>query len=539
MEENKNTPQQPLDEGLQDDLLQATQPLEVPTGAPEPEEMLEGQMELPMDAPTEDPLKDDSWLDELLGIRQTVEEIGPDEHAVSAAGLTHPDDAELEKILAEHWDEEPQPEQEPVGDQTVRFTPQEPRNQDVMVYDAEEDLEVHPEEEPQKEIPKTRPKMKKGYGFFGIPHLVVTAIWLAIILLIGVTLGQMLWSWCADLMAFGKPDRSVTITITDEEVGDIDAITKKLADAGLIDQPEVFKFFASFTGKAEDISAGTFTLNAALDYNAMIKHMMPQSPSREIVEDLLIPEGYNCAQIFALLEDKGICTVAELEEYAANGELDDYWFLEGVQRGDKYCLEGYLFPDTYDFYTNDDPERVLEKMLDAFDYRFTAKMREDFATMQTRFADMLAKNGYGQDYIASHTLTLHQVITMASIVQKEMATNAESYTISSVFYNRLANAAQHPYLGSDATTYYAIGDYFGEKKELSQEDIAFDSPYNTRNHQGLPPGAICNPGVYAIYAALDPDDSSYYYFIYDRQLGEHRFTKTLAEHEKLAEELGY
>ena len=234
-----------------------------------------------------------------------------------------------------------------------------------------------------------------------------------------------------------------------------------------------------------------------------------------------------------------MCTVKELEEYAANGELKDYWFLEGIERGDKYCLEGFLFPDTYDFYTNDDPKRVLEKMLDDFDYRFTDAMKENFQQMQERYANMLSGNGYDSEYIDSHQLTLPQVVTMASMVQKEMATTKESFTIASVLYNRLTNQKEYPRLDCDATVYYAIGDYFWEKEELTQEDLDFDSPYNTRKNQGLPPGPICNPGIYAIYAALDPDDTDYHYYVYSKEAGEHLFSETLAEHEQKVEALGY
>ena len=82
-------------------------------------------------------------------------------------------------------------------------------------------------------------------------------------------------------------------------------------------------------------------------------------------------------------------------------------------------------------------------------------------------------------------------------------------------------------------------DYFWEKEELTQEDLDFDSPYNTRKNQGLPPGPICNPGIYAIYAALDPDDTDYHYYVYSKEAGEHLFSKTLAEHEQKVEALGY
>lgn len=492
----------------------------------------------------------EDWLDEILGEQEAVGEIEADEHAITSAGLTHPNDAELDAILAENWDEDQVVEE---IQKTMDHTGELP-NTDTMKFDpvpeeaaayqegtgAREPEEVEEAEVPEDDPkPKTRPKRKRGYGLFGLPHLVVTAVWLCIIVLVGVTLGNTLWEWCADIMAFGKEDTTATITISDEDVGNIDAIAQKLTDAGLIDQPGVFKFFAEFTGKKDDISAGTFTLSSSLDYNALIQQMSPQSPSREIVEDLMIPEGYTCAQVFALLEEKGVCTVKELEEYAANGELKEYWFLEGVERGDKYCLEGFLFPDTYDFYTNDDPKRVLEKMLDDFDYRFTDVMKENFQKMQERYANMLSSNGYDSEYIASHQLTLYQVVTMASMVQKEMATTQESFTIASVLYNRLTNQKEYPRLDCDATVYYAIGDYFWEKEVLTQEDLDFDSPYNTRKSQGLPPGPICNPGIYALYGALDPDETTYHYYVYAKEEGRHLFSSTLAEHEQKVEQLGY
>ena len=137
---------------------------------------------------------------------------------------------------------------------------------------------------------------------------------------------------------------TVTITITSDD--DIDDIADKLEKVGLIRYPSLFKLYADLAVDDGEISTGTFTLNTLYDYHALVGQMSARSSARAIVEDVLIPEGYSCRQIFQRLEDRGICTVAELEEYAANGDLGDYWFLEGIERGDKYCLEGYLFPDT-------------------------------------------------------------------------------------------------------------------------------------------------------------------------------------------------
>jgi len=380
-----------------------------------------------------------------------------------------------------------------------------------------------------------RRQKKKDRAIRDIPHIFSAAIWFGLIIVIGISLGRIAWVCAADLLAFGKPDSEVTITITADD--DINSIAQKLGDAELIRYPNLFRFFATITGKADEINPGTYTLNSKYDYNAMIKIMGYTGSGWNDIE-ILIPEGYNCAQTFALLEEKGICTAAELEEWAANGELDEYWFLDGVPRGTKYCLEGYLYPDTYRFFENDDPRRVLEKFLDNFDKRFTDRMKKDFATLQENYASRLAARGYDSAFIEANKLTLHKLVTLASMIEEETADYLESYDISSVFFNRLTNPGNFPRLDSDATVYYALGIYF-EREELTQADLDFDSPYNTRKNKGLPPGPISNPGSYSLYAALYPSDTGYYYFVFDEEANCHRFSKTLTEHNDWLDKLGY
>jgi UPF0755 protein len=511
------------------------------------------------------------------------EEIGADEAAVRAAGLTHPNDVELENILAEDWDsvpdlpeeevfpeeateQETEPEEETVPDEpavepeaaqeeqekpadvpslqdaptqvipVVENLPVQEAAETEAVVEAAEDIA---EEEPEREyvithVRKGRPKMKKGYGLLGIPHIISTAIWLAITLMIGISLGRVLWVCCADVMSFGKPPVTAYITVTEED--DIETVSRKLADASLIRYPGLFQKFAEITDKSERIQVGTYELGSHLDYNAMINNMVYTSVAREEIE-ITFPEGYNTAQTFRLLEKEGVCSVADLEEWAMNGELDEYWFLEGMERTDKYWLEGYLAPDTYRFYTNDEPRNVLQKFLDAFDARFTDIMREDLAQMQERYAGLLSKRGYSEEYIAEHPLTLHQVLTIASVVERERATEDECFDIAAVFYNRVTNPDILT-MGSDATVYYALGDYFREHGELTSADLDSDSPYNTRKARGIPPGPICNPGAYSLYAALDPNDTNYCYFIYDSANNKHLFSVTYDEHLQKAEELG-
>ena len=249
---------------------------------------------------------------------------------------------------------------------------------------------------------------------------------------------------------------------------------------------------------------------------------------------ITIPEGYTCQQIFALMEEKGVCSAEELENYAKDGELDDYWFLKDVKRGDKYCLEGFLFPDTYDFYVNSSAEGALEKMLDNFDAKFDDDMKASVDTLNERFASMLRNNGYGDDYIAEHRLSVRDVVTIASLVEKETAGKDESPNIASVIYNRLSNQSEWPYLNIDAALLYAIG----HRDVISESDKNTDTPYNTYKYQGLIPGPIANPGMVSLKAALNPSDTNYHCYALDPATGVHHFTETLEEHNAFLEGLG-
>ena len=480
-----------------------------------------------------DDLNHDLLSDPLVG-----EEILADEHAVYHAGLSHPADAEVVKILdeANSMDATAPANIDGVSSETMVFDSQQmPPIQDYvdpsnLLDKADDQQEAIPEEPP---LPKGRPRAKKGYGLLGIPHVISTAIWLAITLLIGVSLGRLVWICAAEVLAFGRPDQEYVITVSSAD--NIDTIAAKLKNAGLIKYPDLFKAYADLTNAEEEISVGTFTLNSKFDYMALVNAMSPHSAARESVE-LLIPEGYTCAQIFALLEENGVCSAAELEEYAANGEIKDRWFLEGIERGDKYCLEGYLFPDTYQFYTDDEPGRVIGKFLDNFDNRFTDLMKSRLDPLNERLAAVLASRGYDEETIASRKITIRDIVIIASMIEKETADDAESYIISSVIYNRLTNPANYPYLNIDATIIYALGGNIdpetGKTKPLTSADLQMEHPYNTYTVKGLIPGPISNPGRNSLNAALDPSETSYYYYVYNPNTSQHLFGKNEAEHAK-------
>ena len=353
-------------------------------------------------------------LHEDLTDPETREELLAADHAMYSAGLQHPEDAEF------HFADETSVVEEPVAEE-------------VAESQLDNQPQVIPEpvlEENVRPVRKGRPKRQKGSGLFGIPHILATAVWLMIIVAIGTTLGRILWVCAADVLAFGREDKNVTISITAEDT--MESIAQKLKDGGLVRYPELFLLYADLTDAEEDITTGTFTLNTIYDYHALDTQMSPRSGARAVVEDVLIPEGYNCRQIFALLEAKGICKAADLEAWAASGELDDYWFLEGVARGDKYCLEGFLFPDTYDFYENSTPKAALEKMLDGFNYRYSQELQDKLPALNAHISELMRKNGKDEAYIAANQLDLRELITVASLIEEETARAKESYKISSV-----------------------------------------------------------------------------------------------------------
>jgi len=395
-----------------------------------------------------------------------------------------------------------------------------------------EEPEDKPQQKEEAPVKKGRPKRKGKYGLLGIPHILSTAVWIGLILIIGITAGRMLWLCATDVLAFGR--EPITATVTIEKGDSIETVAAKLQDAGLIRFTGLFEFYADISNAEEEIRPGTYTFNdlekdeekVVYDYMALVSVLSPSS-KYIVVEDLRIPEGYTCAQIFKLLAEKNVCTVEELETASMSLDISDYWFLEGLEQTDRYCLEGYLFPDTYDFYEHDDPENVLRKMLNNFNVKFNENMRNDLNKLNDKLEDMLRSNGYGKDYIEKNKFTVREVVIVASMIEKETANNLESYTIASVIYNRLTNPGKYPFLNIDATLVYALGG----RNELTAQDKEIDSPYNTYKEKGLIPGPISNPSQNSLAAALQPEDTKYYYYAYNPSTEEHHFTKNYKDHQ--------
>lgn len=392
--------------------------------------------------------------------------------------------------------------------------------QEIMDTPAPEKKIAHRQRPPRK----GRPKKVGGEGLWGIPSILSTVVWLVLVVAIGVTAGRMAWVCAADVLAFGREDKVVTVTVYNTDT--MEDITEKLFDAGMIRYRSLFNLYAEFSHAEEKIKPGIYDLNTKYDYHALVNFMSP-SGSRTIVK-VMIPEGYTSAQIFALLEENKVCTAQDLAAYAASGELDEYWFLEDVERGSPNSLEGFLFPDTYEFYKNENPRSILQRMLNNFDTRFDEEMRSQISSLNDHLAGLMRNDGKSEEYIAEHLFTVREVAIVASMIEKETAHSGESPIIASVIYNRLFNWGGTPaYLNIDAAIVYALNG----KTDLTKDDLQVDSPYNTYLHTGLTPTPIANPGLTSLKAALNPENTNYYFYVLNPAEGSHQFSTTREEHE--------
>lgn len=452
-------------------------------------------------------------------------EIGPDEPAMEGYSMEDPVAQDVDSIVREVMESMDAPQDD--------FSEQSQAGEYQEYSDEYE--ETSPDEEGEDEYdslrknkkPRRKKIKKKGTGLFGIPHFISGLILTALVLFIGVTAARVGWLWADDLLALTKEDRVVTVTITNSDT--MNDIAQKLANAGLVRYPGLFNAYCKLTDAREKISAGEFQINEMYDYHALVSSMSSYSSDRKEVE-VMIPEGYECRQIFSLLEKNQVCTVEELEEAAKTIDLNDFEFLDGLSEEDRenpYCLEGFMFPDTYNFYMSDDPERVLRKFLRNFNNRFDEEMTAGIQELNSRLAEQLTKYGYSEEYIQENAMTLEDVVIVASMIERETAGSGESATIASVIYNRLMNPDM-PYLQIDATIQYALGE---RKPKLSLDDLEIDSPYNTYRNAGLPIGPISNPGMNSLKAALRPEDTDYYYYALDTD-GTHHFSESYEEHQE-------
>jgi UPF0755 protein len=307
-----------------------------------------------------------------------------------------------------------------------------------------------------------------------------------------------------DLNRAAGPASAAQQLFTINQGESVASIAARLEQHRLINSATLFRVDLKLRGAEERIKAGDFQLSAGMTPQQIIE-AITAAPSATMVQ-VLIPEGWRIGQIADKLADLDLVDRDRFISLTMTGTFQ-YDFLPDRPAGGE--IEGYLFPDTYGFprHGTDREQRVLDIMLANFGKRVTPDMRTD-----------VKATGY----------TLHQIVTLASIVEREAQLDSERARIAGVFYNRLKQGMK---LDADPTTQYALGHEGDWWPYLRLDPNTVDNPYNTYVHTGLPPGPIANPGLASIEAAIHPERNDYLYFVACGN-GAHAFATTLDEHER-------
>ncbi|MCR5135491.1 MAG: endolytic transglycosylase MltG [Oscillospiraceae bacterium] len=342
------------------------------------------------------------------------------------------------------------------------------------------------------------------------------------ILCVSIILAILAWMAASDALALNKesftsrvvlPDDIFTVEFTDikDDDGtvtghrtvthaDVGYLSKTLKQAGLIEYSWLFELYCGISHADEKVKPGEYELLSTYDYRALIQNMRPNGGGAVTV-NVTFPEGLTAEEMFRLLDRSGVCSYDDLVEAAAHYDFR-HSFLSGLPTEDEHRLEGFLFPETYNFYVGTTASTAISKLLD------------QFGTVLTD--EMLAA-------LAASPYSLRDVVTVASMIEKEAADDSERAAIASVIYNRITAGMN---LGIDSTILYVHPGHTGAPNAAM---LVEQSPYNTRLSPGLPPSPICNPGQKSLEAAFFPNMTNYYYYALDTATGRHRFFTNSAE----------
>lgn len=364
---------------------------------------------------------------------------------------------------------------------------------------------------------KRPPQRKRKKKASNLQNSILAAIIVVIVFVSAFIIRIPIMGCINDVLAIDVSDTDFRVVLDK----DMDAyeVIDELGKKDLINNPMFCKLFAKLmkldtrtdaSGNRKQIvfPAGTYFLNSAMGVEGMLLEIRSNGVVSNTVK-VTFPEGYNIDQIAAKLDDSGVCS-AEAFFKALEGEeiFEDFEFLASVTDKElRYrALEGYLYPDTYEFYIGESPASVIERFLKNFENKwsdaYSAKAKE---------------LGY----------TIDEVITIASILEKEAFDAEQMPVIASVLYNRLESSS-FPFINCDSTAKYI--ENFKDSLEAQGKYADYMKVYDTYQKTGLPIGPICCPGADAVYAALHPENSDYYYFLHDGE-GKIYLARTADEHQ--------
>jgi UPF0755 protein len=306
----------------------------------------------------------------------------------------------------------------------------------------------------------------------------------------------------------GSSNISQNVEVSIPKGSNTNDIAKILKENEVIKSTNFFRYKAKKLGYASKFQYGDFIINTRMGYKEMMEILSSEGQKRATTS-ITIPEGYSISQISELVSNKGLCSQSEFMN-AINNASYYYKFVDSIPNRD-LKLQGYVFPSTYEFYKDSTGEEIVNKMLSQFNNIF----KEEYYERAKELG-----------------MTIDEIITIASIIEKEVRVPEERKRVAGVIYNRL-NRNKNLEMCSTVVYAWALKGEPVERDRLLFKHLDIDSPYNTYMYTGLPVGPVANPGEESIIAALYPEEHNYLFFVLKNpETGEHEFNETIQGHNK-------
>ncbi|MEY2354975.1 endolytic transglycosylase MltG [Lysinibacillus capsici] len=351
-------------------------------------------------------------------------------------------------------------------------------------------------------------KMQERKSEVKMVRKIVAIIAIVFVLIIGVV-GLLGYNYVKGALKPLDPNATKTIAVEVPIGSSLSSISTLLEKKGVIKDARVFKYYAKFKNESQ-FQAGNYDLTQAMTFDELIESLKTGKVYRKPVFTMTVPEGLTLEQIGKVIEKKTPYTQKEFMDLVTSDTfvqqmMANYPELvtEAVLADNiRYDLEGYLYPATYSYYEEKPSlQAIVEEMIAAMN------------NVVKNYSDVLAEK----------QMSVHQLLTFASLLEEEATAQTDRETIASVFYNRINEGMP---LQTDPTVLYALGDH---KDRVLYEDLEVDNAYNTYKNKGLPPGPIAGAGKTSIEASLNPSQTDYFYFLADKE-GVNHFSKTYDEH---------
>lgn len=385
--------------------------------------------------------------------------------------------------------------------------PAENETEDVTENESEEEVYEDSEEEYEEEKPRKKKKHRKRKKRRGPGRVIFGLVFTTIVIGAAFLCSAYVIKFAKEFLGIGKSDVEIVIEVPMNS--STEDIANQLLSEGIIDNTYLFRFYSRVKGSDGTFVAGPHTLTPDMTYEDMVEELQKGVEDVRETVDIVFPEGITILDAAKKLEEAGVCNADEFIR-AFNTSDYGYAFEENVKVSSLkfYKMEGYLFPDTYTFYLEEDARIVAKKFCKNFNLKITADI-------------------YGR--MEDLGMELEELLTLASMVQAEASRPSDMKKVASVFLNRLENPDEYPLLQSDPTRKY-VEDVIIPNIEIQSKKM--NEAYNTYEGSGLPAGPICNPGLDAINAVLYPAETDYYYFCANVETGEVFYAETNEQHEE-------